>query len=323
MVMELGRNYCIIFVIYFLFLAPLTSFAMGLKKQHTTWDTRIVDQNYKICVLGDTGSGSKHQYQVAQALKQEGCNQVRIVGDVIYPKGLKNKNDPQFVDKFINPYHEVIQSELKPKFFIALGNHDYDGNTKAWRQLHQDDGFLFSPHRYYAETYKNSNVCIATLDTSPFDSLKHFLKVFGHGSWIRKRTREFQKNCEFSIAFAHHPYINSGHHGDARAFLKRFLKRNIIGHFDLYIAGHQHFLSDEGQKQSTSLYISGAGGASLHEEPTHNPEGGFASSTPGYLVITLNRNSEQKIVAHTRFKTVTDNGVTTVHEKMVVGKGIR
>lgn len=300
-------------LVWFIFIASTQNgWAFGFKKHETVWDTPIVGNGYKICVIGDTGSGDENQAKVAQALEQENCDQIRIVGDVIYPKGLKSKNDPQFVTKFQNPYHDLIQSPQRPKFYIALGNHDYDGKQKAWKQLHKDHDFIFAPHRYYAESYKDSGVCIATLDTSPFDSLKHFLKVFGHGSWLRKRMRSFQKNCEFSIAFAHHPYINSGHHGNARAFLKHFLKRNIIGHFDLYISGHEHFLSDEGTQKGTALYISGAGGAPLHQGTAH-----------GYLTIVLNRNAEQKITATTEFKDVTDSGSILKLEKTVVGQGIR
>ena len=51
---------------------------------------------------------SSTQKQAAKALANEKCNSIYIVGDIIYPKGLKNKNEPQLREK--TPEINLIQT---------------------------------------------------------------------------------------------------------------------------------------------------------------------------------------------------------------------
>lgn len=51
--------------------------------------------------------------------------------------------------------------------------------------------------------------------------------------------------------------------------MKRSFEKNVIGKYDTYISGHEHFLSDEGVKDGTRLLISSAGGS------LNYGEGGF------------------------------------------------
>ncbi|MBL7714806.1 MAG: metallophosphoesterase [Bdellovibrionales bacterium] len=275
----------------------------------------------KICVLGDTGSDTPEQYRVAAALEKQGCDQIRILGDLIYDDGLKSADDPLYQAAFVKPYESLIQASQGPKFFMTLGNHDYQGNPGAWVELAKRHHYLYIPHRYYAESYGPDEVCIATLDTSPYDSLKWFFKGFGQGAWVRDITDSF-RNCAMTIALGHHPYWNSGHHGDARAFLKGFLNRNIVGRFDIYMAGHEHFISDEGEAQGTHLVVSGAGG----KEPTESfrePKGGFVRSSLGFVVMTLSKNADQKIQAKLDYVTEEAGTFAVHHSRTIVGKGIR
>jgi hypothetical protein len=313
---------------FFLKVIGITSFFVFAGLAHSApfprhfavFDAPLLDPPTKICVLGDSGTGDENQVRVAQALEAEGCSQIRIVGDLIYPKGLKSADDPGFRSKFLEPFRGLIENLSQPGFFLALGNHDYLGRANVWRELAKRHPFLYFPHRYYAESYPASGICIATLDTSPFDNIRYFGKSFGQGAWLRRVEKAF-RGCEFSVAFAHHPYLNGGHHGNARAFVKRFLRRNIVGKYDLFFAGHEHLLADEGQLRGTSLMISGAG-AKTHGAAERPPAGDFSVAKLGYATLEFARNADRKIEATVRFKTVDDAG-GVAHERRIVGEGIR
>ena len=78
-------------------------------------------------ILGDMGSGSKLQYDVSNALLEDGINQKKNtfvcgLGDNIYENGCYSLHDNQFYTKFEKPY-EKISNEIK--FFMCLHNHDY------------------------------------------------------------------------------------------------------------------------------------------------------------------------------------------------------
>ena len=78
-------------------------------------------------VTADTGSGYTDQYKVAnsmtQLIKKYPINSVLLLGDNIYEEGVKSVDDPQFKEKFEDPYQNV-----KKPFYLCLGNHDY-GNS--------------------------------------------------------------------------------------------------------------------------------------------------------------------------------------------------
>ena len=82
----------------------------------------------QIIITGDTGSGQKDQYLVADAMykfiqKNKGIKNIFLLGDNIYETGVTSVTDKQFKTKFEDPYKKI-----KKQFYLCLGNHDY-GNT--------------------------------------------------------------------------------------------------------------------------------------------------------------------------------------------------
>ena len=76
----------------------------------------------KFAVLGDFGTGSKEQYQLADQMKrahdQFPYELVTLVGDNLY--GSERPQD--FKKKFEEPYKPLIDAGVK--FYASLGNHD-------------------------------------------------------------------------------------------------------------------------------------------------------------------------------------------------------
>lgn len=279
-----------------------------------------ISPQLKICILGDTGTATDEQMRVAKALEKENCDQVRILGDLIYDDGLKGVDDPEFQEKFFKPYQPIFAGAHPAKFFMVLGNHDYRKDPDTWIDLAKIHPFLYIPARHYAENH-GDEVCITTLDTSPFDSLVWFPKSLGQGSWVRKVSKTF-KSCQFTIALGHHPYLNTGHHGKANLYLARFFKRNIIGKYDLYMAGHAHILSDEGESKGTHLVVSGAGGK-LHDPLDEVPPGGFGQASLGYVVMKFSRNANNKVQAQLDFVAEGPSGFQVAYTRTIIGQGLR
>ena len=78
-------------------------------------------QAEEFILIGDTGTGSKEQYKVAESIKnycaRKNCKAVFILGDVIYDKGVASSSDKQFKTKFEDTY-----KELRLPYYIVLGN---------------------------------------------------------------------------------------------------------------------------------------------------------------------------------------------------------
>jgi len=254
----------------------------------------------KICVIGDTGTGSETQTLIANHLAKENCEAIFLVGDIIYPSGIKNKSDYQLDSKFFNPYREIISASKPIPIFLQPGNHDYQGSPYAWVEISEQwPNRLIMPHLYYSGSWKN--ICFVSLDTNLYNSRilrwKYASHLKNQEQWLKQKKYKFSKNCKLKLAFGHHPYKSSGWHGSAKNKLKKFFDDFIIGKFDFYISGHDHHLSFEGHVKNTSLMISGAGAKlrplkTKHSDKDHK----FNASVLGYLVLDIKQKNRKSIV---------------------------
>lgn len=271
----------------------------------------IVNNNYKICIIGDTGTGSATQKIMGNLLAKEKCHQVRILGDVIYPSGLKDEFDKQYFEKFYNPFKQVIDNNHKPLFHIITGNHDYKQDEYVWTKLHNKFHYLFSPALNYVETYHQGKICLFNFDTTAAEhyNVKRAYKTY---KWLRSQVKG-HKSCKVRLAFGHHPYKSSGHHGDASPLTKYFLKYSIIGKVDAYFSGHEHQLSHEGKVKGTELFISGSFAKTRKLEKTPL----FGTSQHGYIVLNINEAPEELFV-NLNFKVLDNNKMKSVYKYQII-----
>lgn len=238
----------------------------------------------KLCFMGDSGLDSPTQKITADALAEEACHEVYVLGDVIYPSGLIDQDDTQSENKFFKHYRRVYERDHRPRFHILLGNHDYRGSPDAWIEIAKTNPMIYAPSRYYFEEF--NGVCIASLDTNLPKFFFEYPKHHGQKSWLDDFEDRLKDHCPVKIALGHHPYLNSGtRHGHTKGTVKTFLEDYVIGTFDYYLAGHEHALSYEGKQKQTELYISGAAG---------NPNPG---QLPGYITMEIEKvGTEFKVV---------------------------
>ena len=250
------------------------------------------NQTVSIIAIGDMGTGADGQYQVSQAIesicKEKACDFAIGLGDNIYDSGVDSINDQQWLTKFEYPYEN-----LDFPFYMALGNHDnstFDGeglnNKKGEFQVdytYKTDRFSDKwnmPSRYYRMNAPlNSDTAlinIFALDSNPLAAVTDANPKYSQLPY-KKQQAEWLQN-EFStatapwkIAFAHHPFISNGRHGNAGIYdyvpllgitWFDFMKDNVCDNVDVFISGHDHdlqYLKAKDNCGKTEFIISGAG----------------------------------------------------------------
>ncbi|MGB0652532.1 MAG: metallophosphoesterase [Thermoplasmatota archaeon] len=267
----------------------------------------------RFIAVGDTGTGKEAQYAVAAAMEQvcaeRGCDFILSLGDNIYESGVKDPYDPQFISKFEDPYANLTQP-----WYLVLGNHDnsmdpltggpcgdpcdtgfghwYEaGNHEvaySYRTDRESDKWHL-PARYYGLVA--NNVSLFGIDSST-------LMFYGLGfpptdytyqqqeSWMESAIAA--ADTPWKIAFAHHPYVSNGQHGNAGQYecnnteyvptnlcgfdyyapalsgqyVKEFYEEHLCGKVDFIMTGHDHDLQWLAPVEScggTEFIVSGAG----------------------------------------------------------------
>lgn len=242
--------------------------------------------NYKICIIGDSGMASKGQELVAESLMEERCDQIRHTGDIIYPDGLTNSKDKNFKKKFYRYYKGLMKKNIP--IYLSMGNHDYHNSPNAWIDLSKKYAEIKFPSLYYMDIY--NDFCFLTLDTNAnFDE---------QINWLNKIKVDYKNICKNYFAFGHHPMFSSGEHGNASLEIQNFLKATIEGDVAAYFTGHDHNLEDIGVINNTHHFISGAAG-SAREFQTKPKVWGKAKL--GYLVLEITYQSDQPKVNYSFF----------------------
>lgn len=251
------------------------------------------DASLSFIAIGDMGTGDLQQQQVANAMADvcllKGCDFAIGLGDNIYEAGVDSDMDAQFNSKFEQPYRQ-----LDFDFYMALGNHDNSStgiglglnNKKGEHQVNytfvvdKASGKWQMPSRYYflslPQQAKAPLLDLFALDSNPlatsgdWDSKYWKSKVFeAQGNWFIKNNAKL--NSPWKIAFAHHPYLSNGRHGNAGKYdgilglgntWEEFLEQNICDEMDLFISGHDHdlqWLEAVDSCGKTEFIVSGAG----------------------------------------------------------------
>lgn len=185
------------------------------------------NKKVRFIAVGDTGTGSKSQYDVAKAMKEKcdksGCDFVILLGDNIYNSGVKSIYDSQFKTKFEDPY-----KDLNLKFYLTLGNHDYRGNVQAQVDYSKISKKWVMPARTY--NFSHEFVDFFSIDTNdPSDKQRERLSRD-----IKRSTGKWQ------IVFGHHPRYTNGVYGNATGKLAALIDKPLCNQAELYLSGHEH-----------------------------------------------------------------------------------
>lgn len=249
--------------------------------------TASVSADSGFIVMGDSGTGQVSQYRVAasmaQTCSQVSCDFVLGLGDNIYEYGPKSVTDVQFKTKFEDPY-----KDFDIPFFMVQGNHDNslivpgDGgfNQRGFREVEytQHSPRWRMPSRYYSFEADQQNALFIAVDSNPQNA--YLPPLFSpywwpNGKYVKQQTSWIQNvlsdsSAQWKFAFAHHPYMTNGHHGNdvllqGNKPYRQFVQKALCDDVDFFFAGHEHALEllsaqqdDDGKCGTTFQAISGA-----------------------------------------------------------------
>lgn len=188
-----------------------------------TLDVRLPlqDRSVRFAVIGDSGTGSHQQYQLAELMeayrKVVKFDTVLMLGDNIYG----NHTPQDFVRKFEEPYKPILDAGVK--FYASLGNHDDPNDERLYKP------FNMGGERYYA--FRKGEVAFFALDSNYMDP--------NQLTWLEQNLKA--SDGKWKICFFHHPLFNDGkHHGadlDLRSRLMPIFQRNSVR---VVFSGHEH-----------------------------------------------------------------------------------
>jgi predicted phosphodiesterase len=200
--------------------------------------------SFKFAVLGDFGTGSKEQYQLAAEMKQAHdqypYNLVILVGDNLY--GSERPQD--FKKKFEDPYKPLLDAGVK--FYASLGNHDDPQEQRNYKLFNMDG------KRYYSfKPDTTQSVRFFVLESSYLEPQQV--------AWFEQELKG--SNSDWKIPYFHHPPYSSGerHGSDPQirsALEPLFLKYNV----SVVFTGHDHFYERTKPQKGIVYFVCGSGG---------------------------------------------------------------
>ncbi len=230
------------------------------------------DRPFSFAVIGDSGTGSRDQYAVADRMVALDPQFVLHTGDVIYPDGQADGYDPFF----FKPYRTLA---TRAPIFPTLGNHDY----RSQRGQPYLDAF-YLPHnnpanteRYYSFDWGNVHFTALDFNTGP-DAAQL--------EWLHNDLASTNKLWKF--VFYHQAIYSSGPHGYASwVEAKRALLAPIFEqyHVDIVFNGHDHDYERTQSIKGVLYIVSGGGGGPLYQV---NPQSfsAYAESTYHAVFVT-------------------------------------
>jgi tartrate-resistant acid phosphatase type 5 len=254
--------------------------------------------------VGDWGRGGAfHQAEVAARMGETAAAMsarfVISVGDNFYEDGVGGVDDPQWKTSFEDVY---AAPSLQVPWYVALGNHDYHGDTQAQIDYSRRSRRWRLPARWHSvsETGPDgTGVDVFILDTSPFISAYYAdgarkVKVAGQPTaaqlaWFEDALA--RSTADWKIVVGHHPVwpqrqSSSGGEGpspDMLTTVDPILQRHRI---PLYLNGHDHDLQHVA-KGPTHYVCTGAGSKTRAACTMDGSD--FCSVDSGFITVSVNR----------------------------------
>ena len=200
----------------------------------------LKDGSLRFAVMGDTGSGSAKQSDVAEMMVQYRAafpfEFVLMMGDNLY--GGETPQD--FEKKFAEPYKKLLDDKVK--FYATLGNHDQPLQVNY-------ENFNMNGKEYYR--FKKGNVAFYSLNSNYMDKKQV--------AWLESELAK--DTSEWKVCFFHHPPYSSakkhGSDGQLREVVEPiFVKYGV----DVVLTGHDHVYERIKPQKGIYYFVSGAGG---------------------------------------------------------------
>ena len=200
----------------------------------------IADDSVKFVAIGDTGTGTKQQKELAKILMDSRARFpfefAIMVGDNMYG----GEKAADFTKKFEEPYKPILDQGVK--FYASLGNHD-ESNQRLYKLFNMDG------EEFYR--FKKGSVSFYALNSNYMDKRQL--------DWLTKELAA--DTTRWKVAFFHHPPYSSGRAHGSSDSLRELVEPLFIRHgVDVVFAGHEHFYERIKPQNGIAYFITGAGG---------------------------------------------------------------
>ncbi|MBA2259830.1 MAG: metallophosphoesterase [Acidobacteria bacterium] len=197
--------------------------------------------SFKFGVLGDFGTGSRDQYELAAQMNalhdRFKYSMVALVGDNLY--GSERPQD--FKKKFEEPYKKLLDAGVK--FYASLGNHD--AREQRYYKPFNMGGNLYYTFSPRAEVR--------------FFALESTYLVPEQVAWLEKELKA--SGSHWKIVFFHHPIYSSGERHGSDVKLREVLEPLFIEHnVSVVLQGHDHFYERVKPQKDIPYFVIGSGG---------------------------------------------------------------
>ena len=284
----------------------------------------------RFLIVGDWGrDGMCCQHDVAvemanaAVLSKPRASFIVSTGDNFYNDGVMHAYDDQINRSWRDVYirnHKPLQLPWK----IILGNHDYQGNVSAQKELSNIDKYWHMPQYYYFETIGTgrNEIFMSFIDTSPMYYNESQFSIFGNQFSIPYRDTQLdalqkalaESKAPWKIVFGHHPIMSSGEsfegekfHADRlKAHLLPILKKHKVA---AYFCGHDHLI-EHLLVEGIHLFVSGAG-SKLSRIFANHKETAFVLDRQGFINAVVRDDMDLMTVR------MTDYFGSVVHEANV------
>lgn len=208
--------------------------------QPTKLSLPLKDGSVRFAIIGDTGTGSRKQQELADVMLQYRhafpFEVVLMLGDNLYG----GETPADFKKKFEDIYRGLLDEKVK--FYATLGNHDQPN-----QRFYQN--FNMNGEEYYR--FSKGNVAFYSLNSNYMDK--------NQVQWLEDELAK--DTAEWKICFFHHPpYSSGGKHGSDKQLRKVvepiFLKYGV----NVVLSGHDHFYERIKPQMGIYYFVSGAGG---------------------------------------------------------------
>ena len=232
-------------------------------------EDRFLPATIQFAVIGDFGTNSKAEGQVAALVKSWNPEFIATLGDNNYPDGGSASLDGN-VGRYYSDYIGGYSGSYGPgaptnRFFPALGNHDW--GTRSGKpplpKPHTDYFSLPGNERYY--TYTRGPVQFFVLDSGDGSGTSSdgfepdgITSDSTQGRWLRDALS--RSTSPWQVVCLHHPPHSSGPHGGTPVMRWPFKEWGA----DLVLAGHDH-VYERLEQDGLPFLVNGVGGASLTE----------------------------------------------------------
>jgi hypothetical protein len=222
--------------------------------------TPVPADTIRFAVIGDYGSNSQGEEDVANLVRGWDPNFIITTGDNNYPVGAAETIDDnigQYYHEFISPYiGSYGTGATTNRFFPSLGNHDWD-TTNA--QPYLDYFSLPGNERYYDFIWGAVHFFVIDSDTREPDGT---LSTSAQAIWLQNQLAT--STSPWNLVYMHHPPFSSGEHHGSSSYMQ--WPYQAWG-ADAVLAGHDH-LYERIVLDGFPYFVNGLGGASIRNFST-------------------------------------------------------